>query len=215
MFFDDAGNYNYCGLDITMMSGELNCEEVGVGYLTGSIETTHNGPVNNADVELKDQDGNTMYTTTDDGGFLFTDLAVADTHEIRPFYNSDHGNGVSTFDIVLISQHILGVVPLSSPYKMIAADVNNSQSITVLDIIRLRKIILSIDIPSGEPSWVFVDAGYIFPDPTDPWVEEYPTTITVEGAYVGGWGSGPGIVTNEFVAIKLGDVNDDADPDLE
>jgi hypothetical protein len=38
-------------------------------------------------------------------------------------------------DLVLISKHILGLEPLNSPYKMIAADANKSNSITTFDIV--------------------------------------------------------------------------------
>jgi hypothetical protein len=46
--------------------------------------------------------------------------------------------------LVLINKHILGLEPLSSPYKMIAADANNSRSITTFDIVEMRKLILGI-----------------------------------------------------------------------
>lgn len=41
--------------------------------------------------------------------------------------NDDITNGVTTLDIVLIQRHILGLKPLNSPYKILAADVNNSK----------------------------------------------------------------------------------------
>jgi hypothetical protein len=47
--------------------------------------------------------------------------------------DEDAGNGVSTYDLVLISLHILQVDQLDSPYKVIAADANNSQSVTTLE----------------------------------------------------------------------------------
>mgnify|MGYP000727113042 CR=1 FL=1 len=61
-------------------------------------------------------------------------------------------------DLVLISKHILNVERLDSPYKMIAADVNNSQTITTLDLIQLRKLILGkIDKLPESSSWRFFD----------------------------------------------------------
>lgn len=52
--------------------------------------------------------------------------------------------GVTTMDIILIQKHILGIKSLDSPYKIIAADVNNSQSITASDIAEIRKLILGV-----------------------------------------------------------------------
>ena len=53
--------------------------------------------------------------------------------------------GVTTYDRILITQHILGVKSLGSPYQILAADVNRSRSVTTLDLIQLRKIALRGD----------------------------------------------------------------------
>jgi hypothetical protein len=61
----------------------------------------------------------------------------------RNYINNPY-NGVSTFDIVRINRHILGVEPFTNPYQMIAADVNNSAGITTFDMIRIRQLILGL-----------------------------------------------------------------------
>lgn len=69
------------------------------------------------------------------------------------------------FDLVLISDKTyFGPLSdtLNSPYKMIAADANNSRSITTFDIVTLRKLILGIDtVFTNTDSWRFVPADYI------------------------------------------------------
>ena len=40
--------------------------------------------------------------------------------------------------------HVLGQEVLDSPYKMIAADINNDKEISALDLIELRKLILGV-----------------------------------------------------------------------
>ena len=84
-------------------------------------------------------------------------------------------NGVSTYDLVLISKHILGLAPLNSPYKMIAADANKNNSITTTDIVEFRKLILGIynELPNNT-SWRFVDAEYAFPNPANPFQTYVP-----------------------------------------
>lgn len=74
-------------------------------------------------------------------------------------------NGVTTGDLVSISKHILGIQPLESPYQLIAADANNSGSVTTFDIVELRKLILGIyqQLPNNS-SWRFVP-DYCFKDP--------------------------------------------------
>ncbi|MEO6760032.1 MAG: T9SS type A sorting domain-containing protein, partial [Saprospiraceae bacterium] len=63
-------------------------------------------------------------------------------------------NGVSTFDLVVITRHILGMEPFTNVYQAIAADVNNSHSVTTFDIVETRKLILGIyDSFPGVPAW--------------------------------------------------------------
>lgn len=64
------------------------------------------------------------------------------------FVNNDLsviGDGLSALDIILIRKHILDLTPFTNPYKILAADVNDSQSLSAVDIISLRKVILDIN----------------------------------------------------------------------
>jgi len=73
--------------------------------------------------------------------------------------NFDPANGVSTFDVIQIQRHILNVALFTSPFQKIAADVNNSGTITTLDVILIRKLILGIISEFSEvDSWRFVPA---------------------------------------------------------
>jgi hypothetical protein len=118
--------------------------------------------------------------------------------------NANPLNGVSTFDLVLMSKHILGVQLLDSPYKRIAADVNRSNTITTLDMIQLRKLILNIETTfTNNTSWRFVDAAFAFPDANNPWATVFPELISVNDMPV----QQPGV---NFIAVKVGDVNGNA-----
>lgn len=109
-------------------------------------------------------------------------------------------NGVTTFDLVLISRHILGLQALDSPYKIIAADANRSNSLTTSDIIELRKLILGIyaKLPNNT-SWRFVNAGFVFPAPSNPFQAAFS-----EGR---SWGEIIASSTADFYGLKIGDVN--------
>ncbi len=62
--------------------------------------------------------------------------------------------GVTTYDLVLTSKHILGLEPFTSVYQMVAADVNKSSSVTTFDILETRKLILGIyDTFPLVPAW--------------------------------------------------------------
>ncbi|MFN8329772.1 MAG: dockerin type I domain-containing protein [Saprospiraceae bacterium] len=99
----------------------------------------------------------------------FGDLDLSLNYTIKPERTDDPLNGVSTQDIVLIQKHILGKAVIASPYRLIAADVNNSGNITGADIAEIRKLILGI-IPNFAKvnSWTFVSDNYKFADPALP-----------------------------------------------
>jgi hypothetical protein len=120
---------------------------------------------------------------------------------ISPYKNDNPLNGVTTFDLVLISKHILGTAPLNSPYKMIAADANKSNSITTFDIVELRKLILGIylNLPNNT-SWRFVDKAYVFPTLNNPFVPQFPENIAEPNLQMSA-------LNEDFVALKVGDVN--------
>jgi len=95
-------------------------------------------------------------------------------------------NGVTTFDRVLIMQHILGNIPFTSSFDSIAADVDQSETITTMDLMLIQAINLQINtqFPGGD-SWVFSPEELVF----DENISQY-----------------------EFTAIKLGDINGSANP---
>lgn len=65
-------------------------------------------------------------------------------------------NGVSTFDLVLISQDILDIAPFENPFQMIAADANNSGSITSFDVVAIRRVILGMDATFPAGNWRYI-----------------------------------------------------------
>lgn len=140
-----------------------------------------------------------------DGDYQFDDLTVGNNYVVVPEKNDDPLNGLSTYDIVLMTKHILVTELLNSPYKIIAADVNNSGTVTTLDIVKLRRLILFIDSTfENNTSWRFVDAEFVFPDPSNPFATSFPEVFSVNG-----------LLQSEeanFVAIKVGDLNGSADP---
>ena len=144
-----------------------------------------------------------QFVTANDGIYTFNDLPLDQNYQITPFLNQFPMNGVSSFDLVLIAQHILNMNLLDSPYKMIAADINHSGSITTLDIVELRKMILFInnEFP-GNTSWRFVEADFVFPYPSNPFATIFPEVVNINGLLES--------MQHDFVGVKIGDVNGSA-----
>jgi len=195
-------NYDFCETFIQVQDNMfMLCNDQQGGFVAGIITTEDNNPAEGVSVTVSGQ--MTENTQTSGGGYYdFPYVPMGFNYTIYPQLNTNHKNGVSTLDLILISKHILGVEPFDSPYKMIAADVNNSKSVSTLDLIQMRKLILGVleEFPNNT-SWRFIVSDYEFPDPENPWSGYIPEVINLNNflEYE--------MLDLNFVAVKVGDVN--------
>ncbi len=200
--WDASGNRNGCETFVIVTDNRNLCSGgVENGIVAGHLLTQQNLPLSGATVRLSGTKNSTVRTDVN-GAFQFVDLEEGKDYTITPeSLENDYINGVSTYDLVLISKHILGVDLLESPYQIIAADINGSKSVTTLDLIHLRKLILSVtDTFPDNTSWRFISSDYQFPDQYDPWVENIPEFKNINNLL------GTEAEVN-FVAVKVGDIN--------
>jgi len=171
--------------------------------LSGTISTEEGEMVERTTINLTDYDMPAQVTGAT-GDYGFQEVPLYENYTVVPEKDMNPLNGVSTYDLVLISKHILGITSLDSPYKMIAADINRSGTITAFDMVQLRQLILNInDDFANNTSWRFVDAAYVFTDPTNPFIEAIPETYNITDLTVD-------MTWLDFIAIKIGDVNNSA-----
>ncbi|MCB0530412.1 MAG: hypothetical protein KDC65_18165, partial [Saprospiraceae bacterium] len=179
------------------------CNPGSFVQVAGALKTEDQDGIEAANVQLQAGPLNLFGLTDDQGLFAFNSVPPSPC-TLTPLKDDNPLNGVSTYDLVLISKHILGFEPLDSPYKMIAADANRSNSITTFDIVQLRKLILGIfsELPDNT-SWRFVDKAFVFPNPANPFETAFPESIS---------GKGPHAVApvHDFIGLKVGDVSDGA-----
>ncbi len=175
----------------------------GTGVISGNLKVPGSGNLGGAMVYL---DGSNLAGSPSgsNGYFVFPAMPFGGQYSVRPAKIGDAKNGVTTLDLVQIQKHLLGIITFDSPFQYIAADANNSQSITAIDIITLRKLILGyFDELPNSPSWRFVDEAYVFPDIHNPWISSFPETYTINP-----FSSSMNDVN--FNAIKIGDINSSA-----
>ncbi|MEY3367622.1 MAG: hypothetical protein RI973_777 [Bacteroidota bacterium] len=201
---DERGMQSTCTTTLVVQAAVGACEDdtlvVNLGGIIVDEEAT---PLGGAMVVLSGQsNGNIMSGTG--GQYLFSGIPLGADITLTPFKDNNHLQGVTTYDLVIISRHILNIEPLDSPYKRIAADVNNSENITTMDMVEIRKLILYIyDQFPNNTSWRFVKKDFAFPNPLNPWMTAFPEVISINDI--------PAEVLNaDFVAIKIGDVNNSA-----
>lgn len=79
------------------------------------------------------------------GAYDFSQIAALknSNYTLKPFKTGGN-TGLTTYDLVLISKHILAIEPFQCPWQILAADVNCTNSVTTFDIVTARKVILGI-----------------------------------------------------------------------
>ena len=203
---DQAGNSQFCSTDIFIQDNGSACSDtVRRTAIGGRIFTEDGEGMEEVPVQLTGGSEEMGYTD-DKGSYLFDGLSSEETYTVRPMPNEDYSEGLSTFDLLLIRKHILGTVPLNSPYKIIAADVNDSKTITAFDMVVIRQIVLGSrnDFPQNS-SWKYIDASYDFPDPRNPFIEEVPQFRDYKQLLIND-------LQRDFIGVKIGDVNNSASP---
>jgi hypothetical protein len=199
---DEAGNWDYCITTIWVQDNMGVCVPGSSTSLMTYVANEVQEGVELVNVNLSG-DANGMIVSDNAGQAAFTGLKTQMNVTLSPAKDINPLNGVSTYDLLLIQKHLLGVKMLNSPYKLIAADVNKSASITISDIIELRKMILTPGLNfSNNTSWRFVEQGYTFANPNKPYDfnETKAMTLALQGN------------TANFIGMKIGDVSGDHTP---
>lgn len=207
---DLDGNQSFCTTKLILQDNGGNpggvCADkfTNGGIIAGLVNAGNGTVLQNAHLELLKTD--VMYgliNSERSGEYVFVDLPEGEDYKLSPKKNDDIVNGVSTADIVLIQKHILGLQKFTSPYQYIAADVNNSHTVTAADISDIRKLILGItdSFRNGTESWCFFVKNQAFDNPENPWanapfVNQYEMKSLVGDNHA-----------MDFYGIKMGDIN--------
>jgi hypothetical protein len=198
---DIYGNQDFCETFLFVQDNMGFCGGGTPIVIAGEVATEEQAPVEGVTVEMNG--GLLTQVTGLNGQFNFSAVAGND-YTVTPMLDENAANGVTTFDMVLITRHVLNVDPLDTPYKVIAADANNSGTVTTLDLVAIRKVILHVeDNFPNNTSWRFVDKDYSFPNPQNPWAATFPEVINYNNLQTSD-------LAADFVAIKVGDVNGSA-----
>ncbi len=204
---DKAGNADYCEDYVIVQDNSGNCPDPA-NAIAGRVITELG--VGIADVSIFINSGCLLCPPpspndiTDSLGYysIAQNIPVSADWDIIPERGDNWLNGVTTYDLVVISKHILGSEPLNSPYKMVSADANKSGSITTFDIVELRKLILGIfTVLPNNTSWRFVDSSFVFPNPLNPFQSGFPDSIPLGNPS-----------PRNFIGMKIGDVNNTSVP---
>ena len=196
---DESGNTEYVNTYIVIQDPNDVCVTTFTANIAGLIKTEDGDKVSAVDMMAMTPD--TMYEKRVDGDYVLLDLKGGEKYEIVPQKTDDIRNGVSTKDLIILKNHIIGKDLIQSPYKLIAADVNSDKVINTLDLLMLRKLVLgTLDELPGDVSWKFIDGSYIFSPFTPALTQNYPSKIVINK-----------LKENKdnisFIGTKMGDLN--------
>lgn len=190
---------NFATCEVTLLLSD--CGQQGMANVAGSITIETGEPIANVTTTLiNSQTSETEVSVVRDGGYAFFDVPDGDVYQLSMAKDTNHLNGVSTYDMIVIARHILGYSPIRSPYKMLAADVNNSNSLTAYDMVEIRKLVLWVnDRFTNAPSWKFIPADTKFNQPADAYAFPLPDTFDLAEVQ--------GELTTNYIGIKTGDLD--------
>ncbi|TVR76055.1 MAG: hypothetical protein EA409_13800, partial [Saprospirales bacterium] len=179
----DSGVFNVSGAVFWVSDQTETVNDVEVNVTGDATESDNTASAGTFEFVLP-QDGNYTITPTKTGVLL---------------------NGADIADAQAIQQHVTFINPFTDPYQLIAADVSGDDVISTFDALIIAQSIIGnqFAIDLFDPSWRFVPADYVFPDPLNPW--SFPETIEITDLQTD-------LEEVDFIGIKIGDVTGDADP---
>jgi len=159
-----------------------------------SFRNVNEKPIANMGVYFTNQQLNSTNAT---GSFSVKNLSACNTYEFK--LATEPANllsGLSTKDILLIQNHILGNRKIKSIPSLVAADVDHSATVSSLDIILLRKMIL------GYPNSFSSDNIWQYVGSTSSGMGVYPNSVKFLE-------SNPYGTSKDYYLVKKGDVDGD------
>lgn len=200
---DKNGQFFSCDVSLSVTDSLHYCSPKYT--ITGSINTIAGKPLSDVNVYVSPfsaLNGQTNKT----GLFSIQSVPASGPYVLKPISPNDFKNGVSTLDLVLLQRFILQGQPFKTPYHYLAADVDNSGTISIRDLLELRKLVINLTSKFDKnASWRFIPTGFIFPDSTNPWKSPFPEEISFPLISKDTSGS--------FMAIKIGDLSGEAPTD--
>ena len=171
----------------------------GLTSVSGFVRHLDRAPLDRTEVIIENLPGLSA-TTNKEGLFEFDSIPVGADLVITPVLDDNPLLGITTLDVILLQQHLLGLDELDNPYQIIAGDVNLNRSLDAADLVEIRRLILGTSTAfSASDSYSFVPETINFIDPFDPFengqILGLSTTLNNNDE------------SFSFSAIKMGDVN--------
>lgn len=202
---DESGNSDFCITYITITDNFGLCPPEDSLIVGGTVYDIRYDYIDHVSVILKDENDIVLSTApVINGSYELVNKGDADKLYVEAVSSDDPLNGVTTFDLLLMSKYILGEWEPENTMDLLAADVNFDGEINSKDLLIVRDVILGnrSNFPSGS-SWRFYNSEYEVENRVQPYLDEIPVKIELIDP--------DKIIENvNFSGIKLGDLNSSA-----
>ncbi|WP_236971018.1 T9SS type A sorting domain-containing protein [Membranihabitans marinus] len=168
---------------------QIDCSASDYKYtISGKVLTPQSKPLPNVSLTASVGSQIKRQTVTNDDGEFVLGFDSKDEVTIIPQKVDNLRSGVTTLDLILIKQDVLGKVIIQDPYQRIAADANQNGVIDPFDVLQLRQLILS--------------PTYLLPNS-----DSYRFVDVISGKGYGSVELKSSAEMVDFIGIKVGDVN--------
>lgn len=162
--------------------------------ISGTVNTHTGTPIPNTTVSLKSSNFDQTVLTDATGIYLFSEVPTGESYTLEMEREGEPLNGVSTFDMVQVLQSILAINTFDTSVEMLAADVDQSGTVSIRDAWIMRQVIIGFLTDFEAPNWRFVPMDY-----------SYPNVVALQTINLS-----QDIENLNFIGVKAGDVSGNA-----
>ncbi len=166
--------------------------------VSGHVNFWINAPMSNVKVFI----GTDSTFTDSNGYFSFATVQANTPLNVSVEKPDTYDNGVDATDVLLLRRHVLGISTFNnSVYKLIAADVDASDTVDATDLLILRRFILGINktLPVLSP-WRFVLQSLTTG------TNNYPAGVSFNNGYI----FSANVTNLDIQGVKVGDIDGSA-----
>ena len=160
---DAAGNQDACQVSIRVDQRETSpCDSIDVGsafVLSGLVKDVNGAGLNDFSVTIENLfvSGNPVTISGEQGQFEMSNAQKDSDYEIALSKPDGFNAGITTVDMIILQNHLLGITEIDNEYALMAADVNRDGRLSSSDLLLMKRMIIGqiSAFAAYETAWIF------------------------------------------------------------
>lgn len=200
-YTDESDNADYCMVEVLLQDNGNACGNgPNLARMAGQVTSTAGEVLDSMQINFSSADGTIAGQTWALQGNYEISVPIGKSYSITPVHEVEANAAVTTLDLVLTQRHIIRLAPFVDPMQEVAADLNDSESVSGADIVAMRQLALRTSNSLPVSTMVFVPASFDFDSATG--VHGAPGSIQITDLQADRSGL-------DFYMVKRGDTNGD------